>query len=102
MKVILDHVEYVAHMIYIVSVELVTKTKIIVFGLLKRHGKVYTQIVPNVSLRDSKTDCTDESRTKQYYLQRRLAGATMVWLIGATNVTTVLATAITNSYHPMA
>ena len=45
MKVTLDHVEYVAHMIYIVSVELVTKTKIIVFGLLKRHGKVYTQIV---------------------------------------------------------
>ena len=36
MKVTLDHVEYVAHMIYIVSVELVTKTKIIVFGLLKR------------------------------------------------------------------
>ena len=38
---------YVMHMIYIVSVELVTKTKIIVFGLLKRHGKVYTQIAPS-------------------------------------------------------
>jgi hypothetical protein len=72
--------------------------KIIVFGLLKHDGKVYTQIVPNVSRKTLKQIV--QMKVEPIAPSIVMAGvATTAWLTGDTNTTTGLAMEIMSLFQ---